>query len=69
VLVVSQAHHNGVDLSLYQAGTVASAHGALSGGDMTTSAALAKLMHALGTWRGPALRRYLLRDVAGERSR
>jgi len=68
VLVVSQAHHNGVDLSLYEAGTVASEHGALSGGDMTTSAALAKLMHGLAHHRTPALRRYLLRDVAGERS-
>jgi L-asparaginase len=68
VLVVSQAHFNPVDLSLYESGALARAHGAVGGADMTTSAALAKLMHALAYHRGPALRRYLERDVAGERS-
>ena len=47
VVVVSQAHRNGVDLSLYESGAAALAEGALSGGDMTPSAALVKLMQAL----------------------
>ena len=69
VLIVSQAHRNGVDLSLYQAGAVALAEGAISGGDMTSAAAVVKLMHALALHRTPgALRRYLQRSVAGERT-
>lgn len=67
VLVVSQAHRNGVDLSLYEAGSVARAHGAIGGGDMTVSAAVVKLMHGLARHQGAALRRYLERSVAGER--
>ncbi len=68
VVVVSQAQRNGVDLSLYQAGTVARDAGALSAGDMTVSAAVVKLMHGLAYHRGDALRRYLERAVAGERT-
>jgi L-asparaginase len=69
VLVVSQAHRDGVDLSIYQAGQRALAHGAISGGDLTTAAAVTKLMHGLAIHHSEAaLRRYLLRDVAGERS-
>lgn len=67
VVVVSQAQRNGVDLSLYESGQVARAAGAISGGDMTVSAAVVKLMHGLGHYRGDALRRYLERPVAGER--
>jgi L-asparaginase len=68
VVIVSQAHRNGVDLALYQSGSLAKAQHAISGGDMTVSAAVVKLMHALGNHRGDALRRYLLRSVAGERN-
>jgi L-asparaginase len=69
VLVVSQAHRNGVDLALYESGSVARQAGAIGGGDMTVSAAVTKLMHGLAHQRkGDALRRYLERDVAGERS-
>ncbi|MEW6432705.1 MAG: asparaginase [Myxococcota bacterium] len=67
VLVVSQAQRNGVDLSLYESGSVARAAGAISAGDMTVSAAVVKLMHGLARHRGDALRRYLERSVAGER--
>lgn len=67
VLVVSQAQRNGVDLSLYESGSVARAAGAISAGDMTVSAAVVKLMHGLARHRGVALRRYLERSVAGER--
>jgi L-asparaginase len=69
VVVVSQAHRNAVDLSLYQGGAAATAEGAISGGDMTSVAAVTKLMHVLGTTRSlPAVRRAMERSVAGERS-
>lgn len=69
VVVVSQAHRNGVDLSLYESGAAALAEGAMSGGDLTPEAALVKLMHGLAYHPpGPALARYLARQVAGERS-
>jgi L-asparaginase len=67
VVVVSQAIRNGVDLALYESGEMALAEGAISGGDMTSSAALVKLMHALAYYKGPkAIRRYLETPVAGE---
>jgi L-asparaginase len=65
VVVVSQAHRNGVDLSLYESGRAALDEGAMSGGDMTASAAVVKLMHGLAR---PALRAYISRNVAGERT-
>lgn len=68
VLVVSQAHRNGVDLSQYESGNAARDHGAISGGDMTVSAAVVKLMHGLANHSGDALRKYLQRSVAGERT-
>ncbi len=67
VVLVSQAHRNGVELSLYESGAVARANGAISGGDMTVPAVVAKLMHGLAYFRGRALARYLERSVAGER--
>jgi L-asparaginase/Glu-tRNA(Gln) amidotransferase subunit D len=68
VVVVSQAPRNGVDLSLYESGNQARSYGAISGGDLTVSAAVVKLMHGLGNYRGDALRKYLERSVAGERT-
>jgi L-asparaginase len=68
VVVVSQAPRNAVDLSAYEAGAAASEEGVISGGDMTVSAAVVKLMHGLAHFEGNALRRYLERPVAGERS-
>jgi len=68
VVVVSQAPRNSVDLSAYEAGVVAREAGAVSAGDMTISAAVVKLMHGLAYFSGDALRRYLERPVAGERS-
>jgi L-asparaginase len=73
VLVVSQAHRNGVDLSQYESGNAARTHGAIGGGDMTVSAAVVKLMHGLALfpvtkYPGDALRKYLERSVAGERT-
>lgn len=69
VVVVSQAHRNAVDLTLYESGAAALAEGALSGGDMTPSAAVVKLMHGLAYHRASGgVRRYLERSVAGERT-
>jgi L-asparaginase len=68
VVVTSQAPRNGVNLSLYESGNLAREAGAISGGDMTVSAAVVKLMHALAHLRGDALRKYLEQSVAGERS-
>ena len=69
VVVVSQAPRNAVDLSLYEGGSAALAEGAIGGGDMTSVAALTKLMHVLGVHRSlPAIRRAMERVVAGERS-
>jgi L-asparaginase len=69
VLVVTQAHAGAVDLALYENGAVLRDAGALSGGDMGIEAAVAKLMHALGTFPADASARahYLVSDVAGER--
>ena len=68
VVVISQAHRNGVDLSLYEAGQAALDEGAIDGGDMTASAAVVKLMHALPKFERAPLRAYIERNVAGERT-
>ena len=69
VVVVSQAPRNAVDLSLYEGGSAALAEGAIGGGDMTSVAAVTKLMHVLGVHRSiTAIRRAMERVVAGERS-
>jgi L-asparaginase len=69
VVVVSQAHRNGVDLSLYESGAAARALGAISGRDLTPAAALAKLMHALSYERDVEnVTRYIEENVAGELS-
>jgi L-asparaginase len=69
VLVVSQSLRGGVDLSSYEGGRRAQAAGAISGGDMTVEAALAKMMIGLGRFGpGADLSAFLARDVAGERS-
>lgn len=67
VVVVSQAYRNGVDLSLYESGAAALAQGAISGKDMTPSAALVKLMRALAYERDvEKVTRYIQESVAGE---
>lgn len=68
-LVVSQCERSYVDLARYGGGAAAEAAGAVSGGDMTEEAALAKLMVGLAREANPeALRAYLARSVLGERS-
>jgi L-asparaginase len=69
VLVVSQCPHGFVDMGRYSGGAAAAAAGAISGGDMTREAAIAKLMIGLGRLGpGPALRAWLERPIVGERS-
>lgn len=69
VLVISQALKNGVQMGLYASGAAAIEAHAIDGGDMTSAAAVVKLMHALANHRNPSqARRYLERSVAGERS-
>lgn len=68
VLVVSQCLRGFVELGVYDGGAAAQAAGAISGGDMTVEAALAKMMIGLGRHgSGEALRRYLAESVVGER--
>jgi L-asparaginase len=67
VVVTSQAYRNGVDLSLYESGAEALGRGVIPGGDMTSAAALVKLMHALAYGRGrDAVARLMRRPLAGE---
>ncbi len=68
IVVVSQAHRNGIDLSAYESGKAALDAGAIDGGDMTVSAAVVKLMHGLANFSGGQRRKYLEQSVAGERT-
>ncbi|MBX5484635.1 MAG: asparaginase [Myxococcaceae bacterium] len=70
IVVVSQAYRNGVDLTLYESGAFALAQGAISGYDLTPSAALVKLMQALAYTRTvDEVRRYVQTPIAGELTR
>jgi L-asparaginase len=54
---------------MYESGAFALGEGAISGADMTPSAALVKLMHALAQLNGvDRIRRYMERCVAGEKT-
>jgi L-asparaginase len=69
VLVVSQCLRGFVDMGAYAGGSEAKAAGAISGGDMTVEAAIAKLMIGLGRHDdAAALRAWLEADVRGERT-
>jgi L-asparaginase len=68
VMLVSQCSRGFIDLGRYGGGAAAQAAGAISGGNMTVEAALAKLMIGLGRFGpGDELRSWLERDVIGER--
>ena len=68
VMVVSQCLHGFVELGQYEGGAAAQAAGAISAGDMTVEAALAKMMVGLGRHgTESALRAYLTGSIVGER--
>jgi L-asparaginase len=68
VLVVSQCLRGYVDMGAYAGGAAAREAGAISGGDMTVEAAIAKLMIGLARYPDPAtLRAWLEDSVVGER--
>ena len=54
VVIVSQSPRGAVDLARYQGGVAAAKAGAISAGDMTSEAALTKLMITLGRLAGSA---------------
>lgn len=68
VVVVSQCLRGFVDLRRYEGGAAAADTGAISAGDMTVEAALAKLMIGLARYGpGEDLRAYFASSVVGER--
>jgi L-asparaginase len=68
VVVVSQCLRGHVALGQYEGGAAAEAAGAISGGDMTVEAAIAKLMIGLGRHGpGDALRSFFTTPLVGER--
>lgn len=68
VVVVSQCPRGFVDMGRYAGGAAAKAAGAISAGDMTIEATIAKTMIGLARYgSGPQLRTWLESDIVSER--
>jgi L-asparaginase len=67
VVIVSQCPRGFVDMTRYAGGAAAARAGAISGGDMTVEAAIAKMMVGLGRYGATdELRRYFAASSVGE---
>ncbi len=63
----SQADYDSVNLQKYSSGQIALEHGILSAGDMTTEAAVAKMMYLFGNYHDKNhIRQQFVRSLAGE---
>lgn len=67
IVITSQAAYDAVDLTKYESGRTAERLGALSAGDMTTEAALTKMMYLLGNYSDDdRIKKRFVTNIAGE---